>query len=106
MSDFSWESEVTKEQHQQLLSRMNDYMMLGGMPAIVSTYVQSNQSWAAVREQQRQLWQSVRDTFSNMMQDIVGEESDQLLLKMFQLIQLKTISQIYRPKPTRIFRFK
>ena len=96
LSDFSWESEVTKEQHQQLLSRMNEYMMLGGMPAIVSTYVQSNQSWAAVREQQRQLWQSVRDTFSNMMQDIVGEESDQLLLKMLQAIshEIQNVSQL------------
>ncbi len=96
LNDFSWESEITAEEHQQLLVKMNDYMMLGGMPAIVSAYVQSNQSWAVVREQQCQLWQSVRDTFSNMMQDIAGEESDQLLLKMLQAIsiEIQDVSQL------------
>ena len=96
LDNTSWETSISGEQHQKLLDLMNEYMMVGGMPAVVSAYVHSNRCMATVREEQRQLWRSVRDAFSNMTQDIVGENSEQVLLKMLHAIihEVKDLSQL------------
>lgn len=76
--------------HQQLMSLFKEYLIIGGMPAAVSSWIQ-NESLAQVEQIHHDLLATYRDDFAKYAGKISHEALESIMLKTPQLLAKKFV---------------
>jgi predicted AAA+ superfamily ATPase len=81
LETFQWGDEVPAPLHKKLISLFQEYVIIGGMPAAVSSWIK-NRSLSMVSEIHRNLITTYRDDFSKYQKRIDKERLDEVLLSI------------------------
>ncbi|MBP6985695.1 MAG: ATP-binding protein [Alphaproteobacteria bacterium] len=87
---FSEGNEVPKLIHDQVLTHFKEYVLVGGMPAVVSNWVEE-QSLANAHQIQNDLLATYRDDFTKYGKRIASDKLDEILMSVPQRIGQKYI---------------
>ena len=79
-------SDFTADETYALNKELNIYIMVGGMPEIVSAYVNSNGDMSEVRKCQAELISSIDNAFASLLQECHGIDSKKMFLRMLTAI--------------------
>jgi uncharacterized protein len=79
LSSFQWESTIPAALHDQLMRLFKEYILIGGMPAAVASWI-TDHSLAKISQIQHDLIATYRDDFSKYCGRIDRERLDEVLL--------------------------
>lgn len=104
LKTFTWKTQIPSLIHEQLLNFFKEYLMIGGMPAAVSAWV-NEQSAAKVSRIHLDLFTAYRDDFSKYAKKIATEHLNDMLLNIPKMLGEKIVySRINAEVPSAILK--
>jgi predicted AAA+ superfamily ATPase len=96
LETFQWKTEIPKALHEKLMSHFKEYIVIGGMPAAVASWV-ADHSLSKVNQIHRNLITTYRDDFAKYSGRIDKERLDEVLLAIPKLLGEKFIYSKVNP---------
>jgi predicted AAA+ superfamily ATPase len=93
---FQWNTEIPEALHEKLLSAFKEYIVIGGMPAAVSSWV-TEHSLPKISQIHRNLITTYRDDFAKYCGRIDKERLDEVLLTVPKLLSEKFVYSKVNP---------
>ena len=88
LETFNWGTEIPEALHEKLMSLFKEYIVIGGMPAAVASWIH-NRSLSKVSQIHRNLITTYRDDFTKYKGRIDKERLDEVLATVPKLLGKK-----------------